>query len=394
MKKAISVFSITIVTALIFSLGMTQNSFAEEKWFITMELDSTKETVNPFSRFDRISGCAIETETLIRAAGFHGEQVLAHVEVLGIEMNCDGTDGGSNPINVVCPEVGPFVGTIPVVLEKRSVGYSANIFYFESVFPGFTQHNPNFPVGCSSALETGHHTNVVAVPIFTEGTVNFEFTEPGFSTTRGGTATVTINGVLVDENLDTDDDGVIDDNDLCPGTPAGTPVDATGCTLSVDPIIPDSAKVHDSASIGDGTVLGENVKIRKNVVIGNGVTIGDNTTIRKGAQVGDGTTIGSNSIVAKDTVIGNDVTIGDDTKIRKDIQVGNNTIIGSNTTVARNTVIGNDVEIGDGTVIRKNVTIGDGTIIGNDVIIRPGATISPGAEVPDGTKIKKNATFP
>ncbi|MFT4517884.1 MAG: OOP family OmpA-OmpF porin [Halioglobus sp.] len=33
--------------------------------------------------------------------------------------------------------------------------------------------------------------------------------------------------------LDTDGDGVTDDKDLCPGTPAGTRVDATGCPLAV-----------------------------------------------------------------------------------------------------------------------------------------------------------------
>ena len=181
---------------------------------------------------------------------------------------------------------------------------------------------------------------------------------------------------FIDPPPDADGDGVIDANDLCPATPAGTPVDATGCPLSNDPVIPDSATVAGSAVIGDGTVLGENVIVRKDVVIGNDVTIGDDTKVRKGAQVGDGSTIGSNSIVAKNTVIGNDVTIGDDTKVRKGAQVGNN------------------VTIGDNTIIRKNVTIGDGAIIGNDVIIRQGATVSPGAIVPDGTIIKKNSTFP
>ena len=145
---------------------------------------------------------------------------------------------------------------------------------------------------------------------------------------------------FIDPPPDADGDGVIDANDLCPATPAGTPVDATGCPLSNDPVIPDSATVAGSAVIGDGTVLGENVIVRKDVVIGNDVTIGDDTKVRKGAQVG------------------------------------------------------NNVTIGDNTIIRKNVTIGDGAIIGNDVIIRQGATVSPGAIVPDGTIIKKNSTFP
>jgi len=217
---------------------------------------------------------------------------------------------------------------------------------------------------------------------------------------------------FIDPPPDADGDGVIDANDLCPATPAGTPVDATGCPLSNDPVIPDSATVAGSAVIGDGTVLGENVIVRKDVVIGNDVTIGDDTKVRKGAQVGDGSTIGSNSIVAKNTVIGNDVTIGDGTKIRQDAVIGDGSTIGSNSIVAKNTVIGNDVTIGDGTkirkgsqvgndvtigdntIVRKNVTIGDGAIIGNDVIIRQGATISPGAIVSDGTIIKKNSTFP
>src|SRR5688572_9045600 len=34
--------------------------------------------------------------------------------------------------------------------------------------------------------------------------------------------------------LDSDGDGVVDDEDKCPGTPAGTPVDASGCPLPTD----------------------------------------------------------------------------------------------------------------------------------------------------------------
>ena len=44
-------------------------------------------------------------------------------------------------------------------------------------------------------------------------------------------------GAVVDENgcpLDADDDGVIDLTDKCPGTPAGAPVDAEGCPLDTD----------------------------------------------------------------------------------------------------------------------------------------------------------------
>ena len=47
---------------------------------------------------------------------------------------------------------------------------------------------------------------------------------------------------------DTDGDGVIDDDDLCPGTPAGTPVDATGCPLSS----PEQFTVCDTN--GDGVI--------------------------------------------------------------------------------------------------------------------------------------------
>lgn len=39
---------------------------------------------------------------------------------------------------------------------------------------------------------------------------------------------------VVPPPADSDGDGVIDPNDRCPGTPAGTPVDATGCELDSD----------------------------------------------------------------------------------------------------------------------------------------------------------------
>jgi len=40
--------------------------------------------------------------------------------------------------------------------------------------------------------------------------------------------------VVVEEPKDTDGDGVLDDNDQCPGTPAGTRVDMKGCAIDSD----------------------------------------------------------------------------------------------------------------------------------------------------------------
>ena len=41
-------------------------------------------------------------------------------------------------------------------------------------------------------------------------------------------------GTVVRQPVDTDGDGVTDDFDKCPGTPAGTPVDSSGCPLPQD----------------------------------------------------------------------------------------------------------------------------------------------------------------
>ena len=57
-----------------------------------------------------------------------------------------------------------------------------------------------------------------------------------------------------DEPLDTDGDGVIDDDDLCSVTPAGTPVDATGCPLS--PPDTDGDGVIDDDDLCPGTPAG------------------------------------------------------------------------------------------------------------------------------------------
>ena len=50
------------------------------------------------------------------------------------------------------------------------------------------------------------------------------------SSERWNGFTVGVQGTA-SEILDADDDGVLDDDDLCPGTPAGEPVDANGCAL-------------------------------------------------------------------------------------------------------------------------------------------------------------------
>src|SRR5690606_25689548 len=53
------------------------------------------------------------------------------------------------------------------------------------------------------------------------------------------------------EPVDTDGDGVNDDVDVCPGTPAGTEVDETGCPI-VDPVNPTPTPVPGDGGDGDG----------------------------------------------------------------------------------------------------------------------------------------------
>jgi outer membrane protein OmpA-like peptidoglycan-associated protein len=71
---------------------------------------------------------------------------------------------------------------------------------------------------------------------------------PGFATTTGSCC-----GVAVPEaaapvvapaaSVDSDGDGVIDANDACPGTPAGTTVDATGCEVAAQAAVAPAAPI-------------------------------------------------------------------------------------------------------------------------------------------------------
>jgi len=56
-------------------------------------------------------------------------------------------------------------------------------------------------------------------------------------------------GILDVNDMDDDNDGIDDDSDVCPGTPAGEPVDAEGCSAS---------QIFDEISNDDGSLPGFN----------------------------------------------------------------------------------------------------------------------------------------
>jgi OOP family OmpA-OmpF porin len=73
-------------------------------------------------------------------------------------------------------------------------------------------------------------------------------------------------------SIDTDGDGVLDDADNCPGTPAGTPVDASGCPLPQDD---DGDGVTNDADKCPGTPLGAKVDASGCELDSDGDGVGD-----------------------------------------------------------------------------------------------------------------------
>ena len=73
--------------------------------------------------------------------------------------------------------------------------------------------------------------------------------------------------------VDTDKDGVVDANDACPDTPAGSTVDATGCVVKVEPLDTDGDGVVDSLDKCANTPVGTTVD-----ATGCAVTSGNTTT--------------------------------------------------------------------------------------------------------------------
>ncbi|MDA1348841.1 MAG: hypothetical protein O3A47_08240 [Chloroflexi bacterium] len=72
--------------------------------------------------------------------------------------------------------------------------------------------------------------------------------------------TVGVQGTAI-EIPDTDFDGILDEDDLCPGTPAGEPVDANGCTAPPSCGIP-TVDVWDSSDPDNFVLLGQIETIR------------------------------------------------------------------------------------------------------------------------------------
>ena len=121
--------------------------------------------------------------------------------------------------------------------------FNAELKVFDTTYGAFFFVNEDGPVCFDVVLNTGGNTTVD-----TDGDGVFDQDDLCPNTTAG---------VVVDEDgcevttapTDSDGDGVLDADDLCPNTPAGTTVDATGCEES-DPVDPvNTAPEVDNVSI-------------------------------------------------------------------------------------------------------------------------------------------------
>jgi acetyltransferase-like isoleucine patch superfamily enzyme len=218
---------------------------------------------------------------------------------------------------------------------------------------------------------------------------------------------------------DEDGDGVVDDDDLCPGTLAGT-VDASGCAdAQVDqdgdgicddgapsggpagcvgsdncPTVPNPLQEQTGNNVGGAfgdacvdptATIPADSSVAPDAVLGSDTQLNTGVTVESGAQLGDSVTVN------RDTAIGQDTVVGAGTSLNRNVAIGSDTVIGSNVTIGRDVFIGSSVVIGDNTVINQGAVIEDGVTIGADVTIGKGATIEATATVADGTVVPKDA---
>ena len=211
-----------------------------------------------------------------RICSSHGA-ALAALAFLFVASSSIAADPAEGTLSPATPELsygsGPFLASNPTPVPEADTGPRCNVLascdsykLTVSLPAGYAAANPKAKIRITTAWEPAGGTDVdlwvydgdqgdldgssggiadggasqnnpetVTLPLTADLTHIYTIKVVPFAAT-GVTATTTI--VLEVPPADTDGDGVIDPNDLCPGTPAGTPVDATGCPISEETEVP------------------------------------------------------------------------------------------------------------------------------------------------------------
>jgi len=100
---------------------------------------------------------------------------------------------------------------------------------------------PNPPAGHSFGeawTALSEYRGIIIPPVDTDGDGVIDEFDLCPNTPIGTQVDATGCPIIIIPPTDTDGDGVLDSNDLCPNTPAGTVVDATGCTVNTLDVMP------------------------------------------------------------------------------------------------------------------------------------------------------------
>jgi acetyltransferase-like isoleucine patch superfamily enzyme len=276
-----------------------------------------------------------------------------------VSVNVDGT-------LVPLPSIEPEEIRARDFSQRARVSFSGDILDFWVCSSGFTRLGVGG--GDCPFREEGGIAIVPDYPGFPDGIVS-----AGGDGVRAFATAIVKGGWLLQR--DTDEDGIVNDNDLCP--------------LDFDPLQEDV----NGDGLGDACVSPD-VVIPEGVDLGDNVSIDEGVSLSKDLDIGDNTSVGKNVTVGKGTSIGSDVEVSTDSTLSKETTIGGGVTIGSDVKIAKGVIIGSNVVIGDGTVISKDVTIEDNVTIGFNVFIDIGATITSLSVVDDDEVVGKYVVYP
>jgi acetyltransferase-like isoleucine patch superfamily enzyme len=128
-----------------------------------------------------------------------------------------------------------------------------------------------------------------------------------------------------DRCQDSDEDGILDIVDNCPTVANPDQLDANrdgygdACVASTvpagtdfggNPIIGTGVQISPGVSFGDDAEIGDGARIDRNIIAGDDVAVGLGSKLSQGIVIGDAVAIGANVVIGQGTIIDNAVRVG------------------------------------------------------------------------------------